>query len=309
MTSSPKRVLITDYMGDDTSLEESIFGEAGIEVTVAASKDPRSWLKAALEVDGILTRHAPITASTIGQLAKCRIISRYGTGTDNIDVPSAEEHGIQVAYVAGYSTSEVADHSWAMALGLSRSVPLFDGLIANGGWQPERLPTIRRLEGQTIGLIGFGRIGAAVGQRARASGMNVLAFDPYATLPPEVEAAASVEEVMGRSAIISLHAPLTADTRHIINDRSLQLAKGAILINASRGALIDLEAALRALDSGNLVGLGLDVFEVEPLPSSSEVRGRPDVLLTPHVGYYSVDSLQEAKTRSSLEIVRVLAGN
>jgi D-3-phosphoglycerate dehydrogenase len=155
MTHSSKRVLITDYMRDDTDLEESILNEAGIEVTVAESQDPSSWLSAALEADGTLTRHAPITADTIKQLAQCRIISRYCTGTDNIDAGSAEEQGIQVAYVAGYSTSEVADHSWAMALGLSRGVPLFNCLIADGGWQPAPLPTIHRLEGQTIGLIGY----------------------------------------------------------------------------------------------------------------------------------------------------------
>jgi len=308
-TAAPRSrtVLITDYMGDDTRLEEEILTSAGIDVIVAPSRDPQSWLDIAPSADGILTRHAPITADTVRRLTQCRIISRYGTGTDNIDTDAAAAYGIRVTWVEAYSTSEVADHAWAMALALWRAIPLFHEHIASGGWQPARLPTIRRLRGRTLGLVGFGRIAASVASRAQASGMELVAYDPYATLPDDVSRAPTIDELVAHSDIISLHAPLTKETRHIVNDDSLASANGSLLINASRGALVDMNSAVNALDQGRLTGLGLDVFEDEPLPITSKIRNRPDVLLTPHVGYYSIDSLQEAKARSTNAIVDALA--
>ncbi len=302
-----RTVLVTDYMGDDTRVEEEILSVAGIDVIVAPSRDPQSWLDIARNADGILTRHAPITADTIGRLTRCRIISRYGTGTDNIDVAAAEARGIRVKCVEAYSTSEVADHAWAMALTLWRSIPLFHKRIVSGGWQPDPLPKIRRLRGQTLGLVGFGRIAAGVASRAQASGMEVVAYDPYATIPHDVSRVLAVDELIAQSDIISLHAPLTNETRHIVNDHSLASANGSILINASRGALLDMNSAIDALDHGRLTGLGLDVFEDEPLPIASRIRSRSDVLLTPHIGYYSIDSLHEAKVRSTNAIVNTLA--
>jgi D-3-phosphoglycerate dehydrogenase len=307
---SPK-VVITDFMGDDPQLELELFANAGLDAVVATGRDPETWIYEARDAEAILTRHAPITRHVIAQLGRCRIIARYGTGTDNIDVEAASERSISVTNVPDYATAEVADHAWAMTLALWRRLVSWNDEIRRGGWQPPVLPVIERLAGQTLGLIGLGRIGSAVARRALAADMQVMAFDPYLEDEPEhVKLTTSLAELARAASIISLHAPLTPDTARIVDAGFLRrLRPGSIVINVARGGLLDLDAATASLIEGHLGGLGLDVFDEEPIPIDHPLRGMPDVLLSPHVAYYSKTSLLQAKLKSCEAIIQALVGD
>lgn len=304
------KCVITDYMGDDASLEEKTLSEAGFDVFTAPSPRPEHWIEHALQADAILTRHAPISGDTIAGLQRCKVISRYGTGHDNIDVNAASNRSIVVTNVPGYCTNEVADHALMLILMTARHADRLIESVRTGGWTPAPLPPIRRLDGLRLGLIGLGRIGTAVAGRAVSFGMRVSAFDPYApSLDDAIQIKGSVDEIMTDSDVVSLHLPLTSVTRHLIDERRLSLMpEGAILLNVSRGGLLDLDAAIRQVQSGHLGGLALDVTEVEPVPVDHPARNTPGVILTPHVGYYSTTSVLEAKERSVAEIVRVVNG-
>lgn len=305
-----RRCVITDYMGDDTSLEEELLGQAGFDVFVATSPDPETWAGRAAEADAILTRHAPVRADTIRLLKRCRVISRYGTGHDNIDIEEALSRGIVVTNVPGYCTDEVADHAMTLLLMAARHVDVLTNSVRAGDWTPNPLPPIRRIRGRRLGLIGLGRIGAAVGVRAQAFGLQVHAYDPFVSkAPDDVVIEESVEELLRSADFVSLHAPLTHNTKHILDtDRLALLPEGAIVINVSRGGLLDLGALLDALDAGRLAGAAIDVAEQEPLPPDDRSRNHPGLIVTPHMGYYSTTSVEEAKRRSASEIIRVING-
>jgi len=302
--------VITDFMGDDPSLEEELLSAAGFDVFVAPATDPATWADEAVTADAILTRHAPIRAETIERLERCKVISRYGTGHDNIDIDQAAAQDIVVTNVPGYGTEEVADHTMTLLLMAARHTDVLRASIEGGGWTPDPLPPIKRLRGRRLGLLGIGRIGAAVAERAQAFGLEVRAHDPFVDIPPQgVTLTDSIDDLVEASDYISLHAPLTPDTHHVLDaDRLARLPEGAIVINVARGGLLDLDAAIESLEAGHLGGVAIDVAEQEPLPPDHPARNHPGVFLTPHVGYFSLASVEEAKRRSVGEIIRVVAG-
>lgn len=306
----PRSCVITDYMGDDTSLERQLLGHEGVDVFVSESPRPDAWMDAAREADAILTRHAAIRAAEISRLKRCRIISRYGTGHDNIDVESATERGITVTVVPDYCVDEVADHALGLILAAARHLGSLAESVRSGGWAPEQLPPIRRLRGLTLGLLGCGRIGAAVAARAHGFGLEITAHDPYATeLPRGVTRANSVDDLVAQSHILSVHAPLTPETEGVLNAAQIaRLPDGAIIVNVARGRIVDLEAAMAALESGHLAALALDVLDEEPPSADHPIRSLPGAFVTPHIGFYSVSSVEDAKRRSVEEILRALAG-
>lgn len=307
---SGMRCVITDYMGDDTNLECQLLEAAGFDVFVAPSTDPTTWAHQAVDADAILTRHAPVRADTIGRLQRCKVISRYGTGHDNIDLPAAQAKRIIVTNVPGYCTDEVADHAMTLLLMAARHTDVVSASVRSGGWTPQPLPPIQRIRGRRLGLIGFGRIGAGVAARAAAFGLEVWAYDPFLEQPPPgVEMVDTVDELLARSDFVSLHAPLTSETRHILDTKRLALLPpGAVVVNVARGGLLDLDAAVEALRSGHLSAVAIDVTEQEPPPPEHPARNTPGIFLTPHVGYYSQTSVEEAKRRSVGEIIRVVSG-
>lgn len=304
------RCVITDYMGDDPSLEEELLTAAGFDVFVAPSTDPASWADHAIDADAVLTRHAPVRSETIGQMQRCRIISRYGTGHDNIDVDAAAAKGIVITNVPGYGTDEVADHTMALLLMAARHADVLLESVRDGGWTPDPLPPIRRIRGRRLGLLGLGKIGAAVAERALGFGLEVHAYDPFVSDAPRgVTLIDDVDDLVRGSHFVSLHAPLTPETQHVLDaGRLALLPEGAVVINVARGGLLDLDAAIDALESGRLAGLAIDVAETEPLPANHRARDLPGLILTPHVGYYSLASVEEAKRRSVGEIIRVVNG-
>lgn len=305
------RVLVTDSVFRDLDIERSILEPLGAELALAPAADEETLAREAATASAIMTVYARVTAPVVDSAARagCRIIARYGVGYDNVDVEAATRHGIQVTYVPDYCLDEVADHAMAMLLALARGVPEGSRSVREGGWQVPQAG-IHRLAGRRLALLGMGRVGQRVARRARAFGLSVVAYDPPAVNWEEgVERAASVEEAVAEADFVSLHAPLTADTRHLISAATLALMRRApVLVNTARGGLVDLEAATRALEEGRLGGLALDVTEVEPLPDDHPLRRDPRALVTPHMAFFSIEAQEELKRRVADEVARALRG-
>lgn len=300
--------VITDFMGADAQYERTALESAGIRVYVAPSRDREQWMPHAREADAVITRHARLDAEAIGDLGRCQVIARYGTGVDNVDAEAAAGRGIVLTYVPGGSTDEVADHTLALILMAVRRIPAMIATLERGEWALPAAATPRRLRGMRLGLVGGGRIGRAVAHRARAFGLEVSVYDP---LVQEADWArvCAFEAVLETSDILSLHVPLTPETRGLIGANELaRMRPGAILVNTARGGLVDLDAAVEALQSGHLGGLALDTFPQEPLPESHPVRRCDGAILTPHLAYYSAESLAHAKRSVVEEVVAVLNG-
>jgi D-3-phosphoglycerate dehydrogenase / 2-oxoglutarate reductase len=240
------------------------------------------------------------------------VIGRTGLGVDNIDLAAARERGIMVTYVPDYCMAEVSDHAMALLLALARKVPFANAMVQSGRWEMAAVAPIHRLQGRTLGLVGLGHIPRALVPKAKAFGLEVLACDPF--VAPDAFASLGVESVgfdalLAASDFVSIHAPLTRETRGMFNAGAFARMKpGALLINTARGAIIDEKALIEALDSGRLGGAALDVVETEPPPKDWPLIGRPNVVLTPHTAFYSVEALEELQTKCATDVARVLSG-
>jgi D-3-phosphoglycerate dehydrogenase len=282
------------------------------EYRMAKSASADDILAVARDADAILVTYAKLPGELLRQLTRCKAIGRFGLGVDNIDLPAAKALGIAVNYVPDYCLREVSDQAMALVLALARKITLANTLVQSGRWDLAPLVPLRRLEGQVLGLVGFGNIPRALAPKAKAFGLKVLAHDPY--VATEALSAAGVEgvsfdDLLGRSDFISVHAPLLPATRGLMNAAAFtNMKKGAFLINTARGPLVDEPALIAALDSGQLGGAGLDVVATEPLPTDSPLRGRDNVILTPHTAYYSVEALEELQTKCASDVARVLSG-
>jgi D-3-phosphoglycerate dehydrogenase len=282
------------------------------DIRMAKSGSADDVLAVARDADAVIVCYAKITADIIGALTRCKVIGRTGLGVDNIDVPAAAARGIAVTYVPDYCIAEVSDHAVAMLLALARKIPFSNALVQSGRWELPPVVPLKRLQGQVLGLLGFGNIPRAVVPKARAFGLMVLAHDPY--VDKDAFAALGVEgvsfdDLLARSDFISVHAPLMAATRGILNAAAFgKMKKGVLVVNTARGPLIDESALLAALDSGHLGGAALDVVETEPLPKDSALLGRDNVILTPHTAFYSVEALVELQTKCATDVARVLSG-
>jgi D-3-phosphoglycerate dehydrogenase len=282
------------------------------EMRMSKSTGADDILAVARDADAILVTYAKLPAELLQQLTRCKAIGRFGLGVDNIDVPAAASRGIVVTYVPDYCMQEVSDHAIALLLALARKVPFSNKLVQAGRWEMPAVAPLRRLEGQLLGLIGFGNIPRALAPKAKAFGLKVVAYDPYAA--KEVFASAGVESVsfddlLARSDFISVHAPLLPATRGLVNAAAFaKMKKGALIVNTARGPLIDEPALIAALDSGHLGGAALDVVTTEPLAKDSPLIGRDNVILTPHTAFYSIEALEELQTKCASDVARVLSG-
>lgn len=300
------KVLLTDQAFPDTSLEREILAEAGHDLIVASS--PEDVRKFAPETDAILNALAPIDADLIATMTKTRIIARYGIGVDNIDVEAATDRGIVVTNVPDYCVEEVASHAVAMALTLLRNLRRADEAARAGQWGIRSIRPLHRISTLTVGLLGFGRIGRLVATSMASFGSGILVYDPYAGHIPEPFQRLDQDELFTRSDILFLHAPLTPETRGVVNERTLaKLPRGAIVVNAARGPLVDLDDLVAALRSGHLSGAALDTFPVEPLDPSL-ITDVPNLLLSPHTAFYSEEAIKESQLKATRQIVKVLAG-
>ena len=306
-----KRVLVTDHVFGGLDIERSILGSVGAELVVAPDIDEETLTSIAVSgVDGLLVCRAPVGEKVVraAGASGCKIIARYGIGTDNVDVETATELGIVVTRVPDYCLDEVADHTLALLLAAARGISSAQREIRDGGWTIPR--DVKRLHGRRVALIGVGQIGIRVAARVRALGMQVVGFDPYvATWPDIIERAATLEGAVAEADVISLHAPLTDRNRGLIGVSALAMTRRSpILINTARGGLVDLAAATAALDDGRLSALAVDVVDPEPLPANHSLRNHPRAIVTPHMAFFSVEAERELQRRAAEEVARVLEG-
>jgi C-terminal binding protein len=304
-------VAVADYLTEAQD-EIKVLGDVA-DLKLLGAKTEEELLGAAGSFDVLLVYHSTkITERSIAAMSRCRGIVRCGVGYDNVDLRAAGSRGIVVCNVPDYGTEEVADHALMMLLASARRLLPSDQAIRAGIWSKDAHVQTPRLRGRTLGIIGCGRIGSAVALRAKAFGLRVVFYDPY---KPDgldkalgVERCYRLEDLLPQADFLSLHCPLTSETRHIVNARTLALLpRGAYLINTARGPCVDLDALYDALEAGQISHAGLDVFEREPLDMPG-IRKHPRVVLTPHSAYYSIEGFKEMRTKGAEEARRLVKG-
>lgn len=301
------RVVLVDQVFPDVELERSVLATVGAELIVAKPSDDPIGL--AGDADAILTTYFPIDAKAIDRLQRCRIIARYGIGVDNIDVAAARERGIVVTNVPDYSVEEVAAHTLLMILAVLRRLVAASQNATLGDWDIKSLRPIPRFSELTVGIVGLGRIGRRVAALLRPLGPRLIGYDPFIAEPPDgIDAKADLGGLLQEVDVLTLHLPLSSDTHHLLGAEQFAAMKpGAVLVNTSRGGLVDTPALLDALHTRRLGGAALDVLEHEP-DDAARVADAPNVLLTPHMAYYSESALHEAQQKAATQIVKVLSG-
>ncbi len=282
------------------------------ELKMAAEPTPDGILAVARDADALLVTYAKITGEMIGEMKNCKSIGRFGIGVDNIDIAAATKAGIVVTYVPDYCFDEVSDHAMALLLDLARKVSFSNSLVQGGRWEMPAVAPLYRLRGRTLGLVGFGNIPRVLAPKAQAFGLKVVAYDPFVGKEKAAELDVDLMELdalLEASDYVSVHAPLTPETKNLIGaDAFRKMKPTALLVNTARGPLVDTDALAAALDDGEIAGAALDVVPVEPLPADSPLLGRDNVVLTPHTGFYSVDALLDLQTKAAEDVARVLSG-
>jgi D-3-phosphoglycerate dehydrogenase len=242
-------------------------------------------------------------------LPRCLVAVRYGVGVDTVDLSAATARGVMVANVPDYCIEEVSDHAIAMLLSLWRGVTAYDRAVRGGTWSTTARPPMPRLAGRVLGVIGVGRIGAQTARKAAGLGMRVVGYDPYLTNLPTGVAGVTLDELLRQADAVTLHLPLTAESRHLIGVAALRKMKPtALLVNTARGGIVDTAALVRALRDGWIAGAALDTLEQEPVPSDSPLLSLPNVILNPHAGWYSDQSVPELKRKTAETAIAVLRG-
>ncbi|BAD86155.1 D-3-phosphoglycerate dehydrogenase [Thermococcus kodakarensis KOD1] len=289
-----------------------VLKNAGFEVVYEEYPDEDRLVELVKDVDAIIVRSKPkVTRKVIEAAPKLKVIGRAGVGLDNIDLKAAEERGIKVVNSPGASSRSVAELAIGLIFAVARKIAFADRKMREGVWAKKQCMGIE-LEGKTIGVVGFGRIGYQVAKIANALGMKVLFYDPYPNEERAKEVGgkfADLETLLKESDVVTLHVPLVDATYHLINEERLKLMKPtAILINAARGAVVDTDALVKALQEGWIAGAGLDVFEEEPLPADHPLTKLDNVVLTPHIGASTVEAQMRAGVEVAEKIVEALKG-
>ncbi|GAA1601746.1 C-terminal binding protein [Leucobacter chromiireducens] len=305
-------VLLTDSDLPGTAARDTL-AAAGLTAQAAQTRDPEQLIAAGKDATALVVQWAPITAEVMDGMPNLRIISRLGIGVDMVDLAAATERGIAVANTPTYCVEEVATHTLAMILAQARGLAGYDAAVRAGRWAAvDAQPMSIRPSASTVGVIGYGRIGRMVASSLIAMGFRVLVSDPF--LDADAARAAGVvpatlDEALSGADIVTLHAPLTDETRHMLNAQSIaRMRQGAVVVNTCRGPLIDEDALADAIESGHLGGAALDVFAAEPLPADSRLRANERVLLTPHAAWYSPEALADLPVHAAQNVVEFLAG-
>ncbi len=300
------KVLFSDNDFPDITLERELFAAAGVELVAVQCRTEDEIVAAAQGCRGILLQYAPITEQVVAALPDLGIVSRIGAGFDTVDTAACGRHGVWVANSPDYGVGEVATHALGMALAMMRNIVAYHRDIQAGKWHYLSSGELRRASDMTLGIVGLGRIGKRMAHVGRNLFRRVIACDPYIIDGdfPAYVARATLTEVFAQSDVVSLHVPLTDETRGMIGAAVLGAMKpGGYLVNTARGAVVDVDAALAALDRGTLKGLALDVLPVEPVPAGSRLLGHPRVILTPHAAFYTAESERELRRKAAQNLV------
>lgn len=306
------RVVVTDLGYPTYKYEEEQLKPVGAELVLTNCRTEDEVAAAIRDADGVIVRLAPCTAKAINATTRCKVIARYGVGVDNVDLAAATAKGICVANVPDYCWDEVSEHALALIFSCARKTVRHDRLVRKGEWDIGSRDPIYRMAGKTLGLLGFGNIARSLARKAQGLRFRILAHDPF--VKPEVaqELGATLvdmDTLLRESDYLSVHAPNTPQTRHLVNEAALRkMKRTAILVNTSRGPLVDEAALARALKEGWINSAGLDVYEKEPLPADSPLRQLDNIVLTGHAAWYSEEAGVELQTKAAAEVARVLAG-
>jgi len=304
------KVAITDAEYESHDIEKSILSKVNAELVKFQCRTEDEVIKYCSDADALLNQYAPITRRVIENLQNAKAIARYGIGVDNIDLEAATEKGILVANVV-YDTTDVADHTLSLILSLVRKIPWIHESTKKGLWDWRKFQPISRLQGKTVGIIGFGRIGRKVAERLKGFRVELIACDPYLPLEVfkehEVEGV-NLETLLQKSDIITIHVGLTNETFHMIKEAELRkMKRGALLVNVSRGGTINEPALYRALKEGWISGAALDVLENEFL-KDNPLHELDNVIITPHMAWYSTSSIAEIQKGAAEAIASALSG-
>lgn len=307
------KIVVTDAGFPTLSQERTVAQEFGADFVEAKCTSADDVIAAANGTDILIVQFAQVTADAIAGLAPGALIVRYGIGLDNIDLAAAQAHGVKVAYVPDYATGEVADHTASLILATLRCLLPLDRSVRDGVWDAVGVSgAVRSFDETTVGFIGFGRIGQGVLSRLKPFGFKSIVADPYAdrqVLADLGAEAVDLNTLFDRADVITLHCPLTPETRHVVNTERLARKPGrAALVNTARGGLVDPDAIAGALKTGLLRGAALDVFEAEPLPLDSPLRDCPNLILTPHAAWYSTGAIERLQGLAADEVRRHLTG-
>ena len=305
------RVLYADHDYSDLSLERSMFDAAGVELMVAQAKTEDEVIAAAHGCRAILLQYAPISAKVVAALPEIGLVSRIGAGVDTIDTEACERAGVWVANSPDYGIAEVATHALALALASIRNIVAYHRDIGAGTWHFMSSGRLSRPSAMTLGIVGLGRIGKRMAHISRNVFRRVVAYDPYlidGDFPAYVERVATLHGLAGQSDLVSVHTPLTAETRGMLDARFFAAMKpGAYFVNTARGAVVKIPDLFAALEGGRLAGAGLDVLPEEPVPPGSPLVSHPRVILTPHAAFYSAEAEQELRRKAAQNIISWLA--
>lgn len=307
------KVVVTDYTYENLNIEREILsGIDGVVIEDYQYRKSEDVIKIAADCDVLVVQYADVNRAVIESLKKCRMIIRYAIGVDNIDLKAATENGIMVVNVPDYGIDEVSTYTIALLLCAVRKLPQTIDMIRDKKWNYAITKPMYRTAGKTVGLVGLGRIPSSVAKKLSGFDMNIIAYDPFVSKEHANSIGVqlvSFDRLLRESDYISVHCPLTAETRHLFNEEAFAMMKPtAYFVNTARGAIVDSDALYNALKNDRLAGAAIDVTEQEPLPADSHLRELENLIITPHIAWYTEDSIDSLKEKLANEIVRVSRG-
>lgn len=306
------KVVITDSDFADTSFEKSIARAAGVDFAVFQDRSPEGIIENLADAEGAVMAYGSYTREVFEALPQLKVVSRYGVGFDSIDVKAATDHGVAVCTVPGYGTEVVSDHAITLAMGVLRRVNEVDADMRAGMWNYRAHLPLGQAYGRTFGVVGMGEIGRAVARKANGLGFQVICSSRSlkpGRRTPEGYPIYTLEDLLKTADVVSFHCALTPETHHLLNTERLAMMKPtAVVVNTSRGQVVDTVALAEALSAGKLWGAGIDVFESEPIDFEHPLMKAPHTLLTPHMAYWSEESGRELRTRTMNNAIDVLCG-
>lgn len=306
------KVVITDYYYESIHQEAAVMAEMGAELRDYHCQTEDEVIAVAADCDALICQFAPITRKVIESLDKCKVIVRYAIGVDNIDVAAAEEHGIYVCNVPDYGIDEVSNHAIALLLDCAKKLTYLAGQVKQGNCSYTTVKPLYRMEGKTLGLMGFGRIPRLVAKKMAGFGVHIIAYDPMMNEEQARKLGVtpvSFDQLLRESDYLSVHCPLTADTHHLFNEAAFRAMKPtAIFINTARGAVVNEEDLIHALEQGEIAMAGIDVTETEPIPVDHPLLKLDNAVVTPHAAWYSEEAVQSLQLKAAQEAARVLMG-